>query len=318
MTYQRLITGTSSLTLTMVLVQATIANATIDATIKTGPEINELSRKTTILIGIFDPQTKRLMGHGSGSIISKQGDICFGLTNQHVVAPQGRSLPFIVTTYDKQSRQGGKAVAFRDQDLAVIEFECKGNYEVVTLATYSLSEGQTVYVSGWPGTSSPNGDVVRQFTSGTISTILEQPKYGYQIGYTNVTKGGMSGGQVLDETGRLVGVHGLGVTDQAMINNKIGVDVKTGFNYGIPISFFMANAGANGVNLDVLGLKVAYSAPQRSGNVTAIAQNSTPTEYPPSQEDRIQNIHKMLGVVDRLIDITNRGIRTFCSLFGRC
>jgi S1-C subfamily serine protease len=309
--------NTCGATIALTLISTQIAQSTTDAKVKTGPEINDSSRRTTILIAIADQKGKQIIGIGSGSIIAKQADICFGLTNRHVVASQSNQpAPFVVRTYDSKVHKGTNAVLFQKHDLAVVQFECEDNYESVTLATYALSPGQTVYVSGWPATSSPDGSVVRQFTSGTISTILDHPQNGYQIGYTNITRSGMSGGQVLDEAGRLVGVHGIGTIEQAKVQG-VNIDMKTGFNYGIPVSSFMAAAAANGVNLDVMGLKIAYSIPQRDNNSTAIPQNPAPTEYQPSFQDRINNIHATIGVVDRVLGTVRQGIGIFCGLF-RC
>lgn len=317
MSYTHLIAGTFGATISLVLTSGQIVRATTDASVKAGPEINDISRRTTILIAVADQKGKEIVGIGSGSIIAKQGDACFGLTNRHVMAPQNnRPAPFVVRTHDNQVHKGINTGLFRNQDLAVVQFECKGNYETVTLATYSLSPGQTVYVSGWPATSAPDGSIVRQFTSGTISTILDQPQDGYQIGYTNVTRSGMSGGQVLDETGRLVGVHGLGIAEQAKVQG-VNLDMKTGFNYGIPVSNFMAAAAANGVNLDVMGLKIAYSTPQRGNSSTAIAQKTAPTEYQPSFQDRISDINATISIIDRVLGTFGQGIRIFCGLF-RC
>ncbi|MFM7471332.1 MAG: hypothetical protein ACKO5P_07495, partial [Nodosilinea sp.] len=142
------------------------------------------------------------------------------------------------------------------------------------------------------------------------------PQDGYQIGYTNVTRSGMSGGQVLDEAGRLVGVHGLGITEQAKVQG-MNLDMKTGFNYGIPVNNFMATAAANGVNLDVMGLKIAYSTPQRGNSSTAIVQKPAPTEYQPSFQDRISDINATISVIDRVLGTFGQGIRIFCGLF-RC
>ena len=77
-----------------------------------------------------------------------------------------------------------------------------------------LNEGEKVFVSGFPcedGSSCQEGFI---FTSGEpFIELIKQGKAldaGYQLGFTNETKNGMSGGSVLDQRGLVVGINGRG------------------------------------------------------------------------------------------------------------
>lgn len=285
--------------------------ARVSDTIKSGPEINEISQRTTLLIVGFN-NNGQPMGHGSGSLIAKDGNTCVGVTNAHVIDAPGAQ--FLVRTSDQAMHQVTDVRAFANEDLAVVTFECQGNYEPITIATYQLSPGQTVYLSGWPGDGNPTGGLTRQFTSGTISTLLDRPIEGYQVGYTNVTRSGMSGGQVLDDAGRLVAIHGIGTLEDArVIAQRLNVPVetaqglaqKTGFNYGIPVATFLGRASQAGLNFPY---DVVFSTPQApaSGAVTR------PGDYThqPNASDRV-SFDDMLGNVNQLLDTFGRVRRIF-------
>lgn len=258
------------------------AIAQTDETVKSGIEVNDISHKTTLFI-------YHKSGIGSGSLIAKEGNKCIGVTNRHVVLSENKDVgEMLVRTYDGQQHLVKKTDWFPSEDLAIIEFECTQNYEPVTIATYSLSPGQTVYLSGWPP-SLDRTQVSRQFTSGSISTILDTPIDGYIIGYTNVTQGGMSGGQVLDAAGRLIGIHGLGAVDE--------LSLKTGFNYGIPVSTLLTRASQNRFNY------VVYSLPKEPTDGTVIS-----TEAPQLDPRDSVNVDNLMNDIDRTLD-TFRNIR---------
>ncbi|MFM7715541.1 MAG: trypsin-like peptidase domain-containing protein, partial [Microcystis sp.] len=67
--------------------------------------------------------------------------------------------------------------------------------------------------------------------SGTLQSVASL-EGGYELVYTSITFGGMSGGAVLDSQGRVIGIHGrsegAGVTE-----------IQLGFSLGIPISTFI-------------------------------------------------------------------------------
>ncbi|MBW4653739.1 MAG: serine protease [Kaiparowitsia implicata GSE-PSE-MK54-09C] len=285
--------------------------ARISDTIKSGPEINEISQRTTLLIVALD-NNRQPISRGSGSLVARDGNTCVGVTNAHVTDVPGAT--FVVRTFDQAVHQVTNTRAFTNEDLAVLTFECPQNYEPITIATYQLSPGQNVYLSGWPGEGSPTGEWVRQFTGGSISTVLDTPWRGYQVGYTNVTRSGMSGGQVLDEAGRLIGIHGIGTLEDARrISQRLNVPLETaqglaqgtGFNYGIPVTTFLGRASQAGLNFPY---DVVFSPPQlpASGAVTRASDYT----HQPTASDRV-SFDNMLGNVNQLLDTVNRVRRFF-------
>ena len=296
------------------------AMAQVDATIKPGPELNEISQRTTLLlVGINNDQQP--ISSGSGSLIAKDGDRCVGVTNAHVVQSPDQELQFVVRTFDNEVHAVDEMFSFRYEDLAIITFKCQQDYELIPLATYPLTAGQEVYLSGWPANATPDGSIVRQFTSGSISTVLERPIQGYQVGYTNVTNNGMSGGQVLDSAGRLVAIHGLGARENvSSIATRLNVSEdmaaelsdNTGFNYGIPVTTFLAGVSQSGMNYD---FTVVYTSPQAPEDGEPVMAQPDYVQQPDAS-DRV-NFTTVMDNVDRVLDSLGTGAVIFCGLF-RC
>jgi hypothetical protein len=121
----------------------------------------------------------------------------------------------------------------------------------------SVKQTDQIYISGFPDRVG-GGKLVRQFVRGSVSglDVLEQ---GYGISYDASTFGGMSGGPVLDTSGKVVAVHGktdaqivedlqsqqasLSLQQQAALQQAAarvagrGVQVNT-FRWGIPIKTY--------------------------------------------------------------------------------
>lgn len=288
----------------------------VDETIKTGSEINEISQSTTLLI-LATTDDGRIAGNGSGSLIAKEGDVCVGVTNRHVI-DGADEFTYVVRTADTEIHPVSEIRAFTQEDLAIVTFECQQDYTPIPLATYQLSPGQEVYLSGWPADSTLDGSYARQFTSGAISTILDSPVVGYQVGYTNVTNSGMSGGQVLDAAGRLVSIHGAGaLQDSEQLAARLGVEQsvarelanKTGFNYGIPVTTFLARSSQAGFNYP---FTVVYSAPQVPASGPVAQGDYT---YEPDDSDRV-DLAETLNNVNNIFNTIDRGANTVCRFFG--
>ena len=270
----------------------------------TGREVNNVAREITVLF-----QSKQ-GSHGSGFIIARNGNTYSVLTAYHVVSRQGE---YALTTPDKQAYavDYSKIQKLPNVDLAVVEFTSDKNYQVAKLGTADTSEGQDVFVSGWPGLGlvgqQSNSSITRQFTDGRISGYLSKPVFGYQMTYTNVTRGGMSGGPVLDAGGRVVGVHGMGdrETTNALLREgfsegeaaTISGQIKIGFNYAIPIGTFLQLAPQAGIYLSV---QVDNSPAPELGEVY-VAQ-------PPEEGDTIDDVNRTFDTIDRGVRVI-RGVR---------
>lgn len=68
---------------------------------------------------------------------------------------------------------------------------------------------------------------------------------GYELVYSNITAGGMSGGPVLDTNGRVIGIHGR--ADGEIAQSELGSDgqprrIQLGYSLGIPVSTFLSLA----------------------------------------------------------------------------
>ncbi|MDG2990537.1 serine protease [Candidatus Synechococcus calcipolaris G9] len=264
-----------------------------------GEQINEVARNITVLISGKD-------SHGSGSIISRSGSTYYVLTAKHVVSVKD---DYRIVTIDQKAHpiDFSKIKFLPDKDLAIIEFTSDENYKVATLANSDLaSEGAQVFISGWPQPGG-TGQLIRQFTDGRISGFLIEPIEGYKMVYTNVTRRGMSGGPVLDAGGRVVGVHGLGDTEDPLSLERQGLSpeaatsiaslIKPGFNYAIPINTFLTSAPMAGI---FLSLDVDNSPVKATETPVVVTQQT-------DSRDRIDNLDNVL----RNIDTGTRIIRRF-------
>ncbi|AFY94121.1 S1 family peptidase [Chamaesiphon minutus] len=282
-----------------------------------GSQVNDIAREVTVLI-------RGDQSHGSGVIIQKTGNTYYVLTAEHVVRQKD---DFKIVTADKQaySIDYSKIKRFNGVDLAIVKFTSEKNYPLAKIGTAKPSEGQDVFVSGWPSNgaigNAAGGELIRQFTSGSISGFLPRPLNGYSMIYTNVTRAGMSGCPVLDTAGRLVGVHGLGDKEDARQLAQSGLTqeaamglaakIKPGFNYAIPISVFLQKAGSVGIDTDSLQIE---KSPAPEAGAAYVASSK------PDPRDKIDNIQatlKSVRDVRETVDETRRTVDSIRGLFGR-
>lgn len=204
-------------------------------------DIGTLAKEVTVVINGQNP--------GSGVIISKQGNIYYALTAKHVVATQDE---YEILTADgtKHKLDYRTVKKLPNVDLAIVQFTSNQNYRVAELGdSDSTKEGATIYISGWPHPGPALTERIYQITSGTMSgRPLAQLPDGYELVYTNVTRSGMSGGPIFDSSGRVIGIHGR-ADGEPVFNPETGqtVNVKSGFNLGIPIKTFFEIASASDI-----------------------------------------------------------------------
>ncbi len=204
-------------------------------------------------------------GNGSGVIIAKKGNIYTVLTADHVLcenkeeSQDAASKPcpdytYTVVTSDGKTRNIEKSTIIRQKgvDLAVFQFESQDNYPVAEIANYNPNTGDFVFAAGFPkigdnpskwlfsggaihdkelGLLLTRQSPLRNKQGGTLQSVASLTG-GYELVYTSITFGGMSGGAVLDSQGRVIGIHGrsegAGVTE-----------IQLGYSLGIPISTFI-------------------------------------------------------------------------------
>ncbi|MFN9615001.1 MAG: tetratricopeptide repeat protein, partial [Dolichospermum sp.] len=147
-------------------------------------------------------------------------------------------------------------------DLAVVKFTSRENYQVATLANYPIKDDEYMFTAGYPrlGEKSPWRFTLGQIYSkeqGLLKTTQSDFKNnssgtaqsavsltgGYELVYSSITFGGMSGGPVLDSQGRVIGIHGRTEGEAAIDNNSSSKEtIQLGNSLGIPISTFLALA----------------------------------------------------------------------------
>lgn len=191
-----------------------------------------LGKQITVIINGQNP--------GSGVIIAKQGNTYHVLTAKHVVATQDE---YEIFTSDgtKHALDYRTVKKLPGVDLAIVQFSSNQNYQIAQLGdSEAAAEGTTVYIAGWPHPGRAITERIYQMTKGTISGRSLKPlEGGYAMVYTNITRSGMSGGPVLNAQGQVIGIHGR-AEGESVVNSDTGatVDVKSGFNLGIPIKTF--------------------------------------------------------------------------------
>jgi serine protease Do len=255
------------MTTTIALVQADLIRALSPV------QISAIAEEITVLIDGQNP--------GSGVIIGKKNKIYYVLTAKHVVetqdeytikTPDGKTYPLNYSTVKK----------LPNVDLAVIQFSSDKNYRIAQLGNSDQAKaGASVYIYGFPNPGREIRQRIPQFTTGQVSS-RPQPalRDGYNLVYTNVTRAGMSGGPVLDENGRLVGIHGRAEAEASgwYEGNESGESIsKIGFNLGIPINVFLELAPKAGVDL---AFKSDNSQPTPPPPTTNIQPTPTPITTP--------------------------------------
>jgi tetratricopeptide (TPR) repeat protein/S1-C subfamily serine protease len=198
--------------------------------------------------------------NGSGVIIAQQGKTYTVLTADHVLCEKVAeektcaNVTYTVVTRDGKTRNIEKSTIIRQEgvDLAVFQFESQDNYPVAEIANYNPSTDDFVFAAGFPkigdnpskwlfsggrinekelGLLKTRQSDLSTQQSGTLQSVASLTG-GYELVYTSITFGGMSGGAVLDSQGRVIGIHGRS-------EGAGGGKIQLGFSLGIPISTFI-------------------------------------------------------------------------------
>lgn len=199
-------------------------------------EINTTAKAGTVRVNGQSP--------GSGVIFKKEGDRYYVLTAKHVVETPDE---YEIITPDEQVHplDYDNIHTLADVDLAVAEFESEQTYPVIELGdSDAVTEGDSIFVAGWPqsGQAIP---YIYQFISGSISGLATRPlPGGYELIYTNTSRQGMSGGPILDDSGKVVGIHGRAEGKEIYLPNSESdaTIVRDGFSLGVPINTFLVGA----------------------------------------------------------------------------
>ncbi len=157
---------------------------------------------------------------GSGTIWDSQDSNYIVVTNKHVLRVE--SPPYHIQTSDGQIHHARvlSNSQLDDYDIAVLRFRAVHNsYQTAIPGDFlALNVGESVFAAGFPyDLDNENLDIERSpnelsklaLKTGRVSIVLDKAlEEGYQIGYTNDVKKGMSGGPLLNIQGEVIGING--------------------------------------------------------------------------------------------------------------
>ncbi len=197
--------------------------------------------------------------NGSGAIIAREGKTYTVLTADHVLCEKiaeektCADYTYTLTTSDGKTLPLDRKTIIRQEgvDLAIFTFESNENYPVAEIANYSPNRESPVFVAGFPKIGDKragwlfSGGAVKSQEEGLLATRqsdftitqsgasirVSSLSGGYDMVYTSITFGGMSGGPVLNAAGQVIGIHGR--------SEGVKGKIQLGFSLGIPISSFI-------------------------------------------------------------------------------
>lgn len=151
-------------------------------------------------------------GWGSGILVEKQGSSYKVLTNDHVLG-RYRYRVWQIQTPDGKIHRGElvRTVRLNNYDLGLVSFRSSQVYSIADLANVDdLTIGDEVFAAGFPYDGDRPTEQGFTFTLGKVSLLSDKSfSGGYQIGYTNKIKNGMSGGPLLNRQGKVIGINGI-------------------------------------------------------------------------------------------------------------
>jgi Trypsin-like peptidase domain/TPR repeat len=253
-----------SLVLTAALFGTSVALVQQVASAKSAEEVGSIATAITV-------EMKSNANIGSGILLQHQGDTYTVLTAYHVVkGNKSMTIKTVDGTVHKMlsnsMRQAGNNL-----DLAVVKFQASQSYTLAKIGTSNtLKVGSAVYVAGFPEATLAIESGLFNFTDGkVIGKANKGNSRGYSLIYSNITRGGMSGGPVLNELGELVAIHGQGDRE----SDETGA--KTGRNLGIVIERFSTAAVSMGVPLDQQVAALPPSQPANAADYYVIASEKS-------------------------------------------
>jgi len=189
------------------------------AKILTTEEIAQLGRASTVYIkGIFIEKNLIFSDEmekwfGSGVIIEKSDNKYIILTNQHVTGfvdmykadsfPNISKYEIAITMPDGKTCLAERILInedFKDYALLIVDGNV-GDYQAIPLSDAIPPQGARVFAMGHPKGLSYS------FTGGVLSAIRNHEKNGEVIQIDAAINKGNSGGPLLDESGRLIGIN---------------------------------------------------------------------------------------------------------------
>ena len=208
----------------------------------TGDYLTNLNQKTRQQTVRFEAGGQS----GSGVIVAKEGNTYSVLTAKHVVQNENSKqlhADIKTITFDQESHQIdlNNITVSAGEDLAIVKFTTTANYPVAQLSSVKPRPDDVLFVGGYPGREKINSPLWQwQLNPGTSygqdrgqDNTRNDKSFdeGYNLIYTNITYGGMSGGPIFDAEGRVIGLHGRSeegdTAPELMLGNSLGISIKS-------------------------------------------------------------------------------------------
>lgn len=169
-----------------------------------------------VVVILESPQGRMLYGAGSGFVVGPN----LVVTNAHVVAAARQHPEYNVAVVPPtgEGLMSARIVSYSPlSELALLEYRGGPNLPPITISTVEPRAGDTVVALGYPDVDylgSSGADLLRPTapsrTSGEIASLRDRAPTGDNIPTINhqaVISSGSSGGPLLDECGRVIGVN---------------------------------------------------------------------------------------------------------------
>jgi serine protease Do len=266
--------------------------------------INKISDAKKAIIQIesqgsfVDPEFGQLYnaaGRGSGFIIDPSG---LAVTNNHVVT--GSALLKVWVGGDQSKTYNAKVLGVSEcSDLAVIDIEGSG-FESLDWFEGPIDVGQDIYVAGFP-----LGDPEYSLTKGIISKAKANGETSWSsvdsvIEYDATTNPGNSGGPVLTEDAKVVGVHYAGNSD-----------TRQAFGISRDIAKPVIEELKTGKNLDSLGIN-GQAVSNEDGSLTGVWVSSVKSGSPADKAGLEGG--DIVNVIEGMILATDGTMADYCDI----
>ena len=235
----------------------TVTVVSLDADLAASSQLIEYARDGVVTIPVGS-------GHGSGFVVSPTGLV---ITAAHVIRDDQAAV--VAELPGDRKAKGWLVRRNAEFDVALIQLE-PGEYRAIPVGSAaSLHVGDTVFAVGAP----LDQRLTRTVTKGVVSALREDPPRKWIQSDVTVHPGS-SGGPLLDDRGRVVGVAQSGVT----LQGRVGI----GLNAFVPIADVWKALG--------ITLRVSQLDPAQLGLATS----------PPAKSDPATEIGQKLKLVDEL------------------
>ena len=202
-------------------------------------EVRKIAQSITVLI-----QDSQNSEWGSGVIVRRDNQTYTVLTARHVMEGE---VSFNLKLPDGEIYPVNQKFVrlLPDVDLALIQFSSAKFYHVAQMSSATHHPvGSAIFAAGFPASMTNPSKPVLYFNFGKISVNEDHSLGdGYALGYSNLVLPGMSGGPVLNQDGRLIGISGyitalpdISQSPQLFGDKSLSI---YGTSYAVPIDFLL-------------------------------------------------------------------------------